>query len=128
MQKNLVGRQKYDLILLDPPWENKHVKRTLKRRKIEERLKNDSKEKSFERTHTDSYEMLENDIISEKLNIDGMPSPGGLLVIYCTNSDKHQKAIKEWLDRWKLVNLTKWYWLKVKTPKILWLYFYSIQI
>ena len=113
MQKNLIGKQEFDLILLDPPWENKHVKRTLKRRKIDIRIQNNSIDRTPEATQTDSYEMLENDVISEQLPIDRMLSLDGLLVIYCTNSNKHKKAINEWLDKWKLVHLTQWYWLKV---------------
>ena len=113
MRETLLGKQKYNLILMDPPWANKHIKRTLKRRKLEQKLKNDSTDRNGEMPHTDSYEMLENDIISHQLDIDELLSPDGVLVIYCTNSKKNQNSITEWLDKWKLVYVTKWYWLKV---------------
>ena len=92
---------------MDPPWVNKHIKRTLKRRKIEERIKNDSIDRDAEVPNTDSYEMLENEIISHQLDIDELLSANGLLVIYCTNSKKNQNSITEWLDKWNLVNVTR---------------------
>ena len=42
-----LGHKKFDLVLMDPPWENKHVKRGLKRRKIEAKEQTHSVEFSF---------------------------------------------------------------------------------
>ena len=99
----------FDLILMDPPWENKHVKRTSKRRRFEEETS------SVSGGSNSSYQYLSNEAIGQQLPIDTLLSKAnGLLVIYCTNSQRHQKAIQGWLQNWGLVNITKWYWLKVR--------------
>ena len=103
----LKGRT-FDLILMDPPWENKHVKRTMKRQKIEQGVKTLAGKSTCY-----GYEMLSNETIGE-IPIDKLLSkPDGLLIIFCTNSKRHQDAIKEWLSRWGLVKIAKWHWLKV---------------
>ena len=112
--RNLSQRElcykKFDLILMDPPWENKHVKRALKRRKIEEKEQTSDSQR---RIHNDGYEMLDNHTIGRSIPMNNLLSENGLAVIYCTNSKRHQTAIQEWLTNWKLVQVTKWYWLKV---------------
>ena len=105
-----LGYKKFDLILMDPPWENKHVKRALKRRKIEEKVQTSDSQR---RIHNDGYEMLDNHTIGRSIPINNLLSENGLVVIYCTNSKRHQTAIQEWLTNWNLVQVAKWYWLKV---------------
>ena len=105
-----LGYKKFDLILMDPPWENKHVKRALKRRKIEEKVQTSDTQR---RIHNDGYEMLDNHTIGRSIPMNNILSENGLAVIYCTNSKRHQTAIQEWLKKWNLVQVTKWYWLKV---------------
>jgi len=95
---------------MDPPWENKHVKRALKRRKIEEKVQTSDGQRKI---HNDGYEMLDNHTICQSIPMNNLLSENGLVVIYCTNSKRHQTAIQEWLTNWNLVQVTKWYWLKV---------------
>ena len=105
MKKHLQDETKFDLILIDPPWENKHVKRTLKRRKLQSSATNESL--------SNTYEMLDNDRIGSQLPITQLLKNNGILVIYCTNSLKHQKALQQWLKNWKMEHVTLWFWLKV---------------
>ena len=85
---------KFKLIFMDPPWENKHVKR--------------------HKNKSDGYNMLSNEAIFRQINIPKfLDKKSGLLVIWCTNSQRHLNSIQEWLSLWNLKLLTKWYWLKV---------------
>ena len=104
-----LGYKKFDLILMDPPWENKHVKRALKRRKNEEKVQTSDTQ---QRIRNDGYEMLDNHTIGRSIPMNNILSENGLAVIYCTNSKRHQTAIQEWLKNWNLAQITKWYWLK----------------
>ena len=109
IKRQLQKEKKFDLILMDPPWENKHVKRTLKRRKLQSYSSDTiDREKS-----NNTYEMLENDAIGSQLPIPELLKDNGIVVIYCTNSRKHQRALEQWLKDWRLKNITKWFWLKV---------------
>ena len=111
---DLIGEHTYDIVLMDPPWENKHVKRTLKRQKTETNSNHAaSSNRINENRCYNTYEMLENDVICQQLPIDQLLSPNGLAAIYCTNSKRHQTALSSWLQHWKLVHVTRWYWLKV---------------
>ena len=105
IKKHLQDERKFDLILIDPPWENKHVKRTLKRRKLQSSAINESL--------SNTYEMLDNDMIGSQLPITQLLKNNGILVIYCTNSLKHQKALEQWLINWRMAHVTTWFWLKV---------------
>ena len=100
---------------MDPPWENKHVKRTLTRRRKVEKIGipyNHSSGKTG--NSTTSYQMLSNEIMAQQLPINQfLNKSNGLLVIFCSNSKRHQMAIQDWIKNWGLVNVTKWYWLKV---------------
>ena len=107
IRTQLPFKKRFDLILIDPPWENKHVKRTLKRRKIQNSLHHDINLSS------NTYEMLDNDTIESQLPITEILKNSGTLVIYCTNSRKHQVAIEKWLKHWQLTHVTTWLWLKV---------------
>ena len=108
IRTQLPFKKRFDLILIDPPWENKHVKRTLKRRKIQNSLHYDNINLS-----SNTYEMLDNDTIESQLPITEILKNSGTLVIYCTNSRKHQVAIEKWLEDWQLAYVTTWLWLKV---------------
>ena len=110
LSRRQLGYKKFDLILMDPPWENKHVKRALKRREIEEKEQTSDSQR---RIHNDGYEMLDNHTIGRSIPMNNLLSENGLVVIYCTNSKRHQTAIQEWLTNWNLVQVAKWYWLKV---------------
>ena len=83
-------------VLMDPPWLNKYVKRR--------------------KNKTDGYQMLDNQDIFDKLPIiSDILDTDGLLIIWCTNSVKHNDSIEKWLDKWNLIRKATWYWLKVTT-------------
>ena len=86
--------RKFQAILMDPPWQNKHVKR--------------------QKMLCKSYKMLENDdIFSQLPNMNLLLQDNGFLFIWCTNSSRHFEAIQSWLQKWDLQMKTVWYWLKV---------------
>jgi hypothetical protein len=89
----------FDLIIMDPPWENKHVKR--------------------HKWNPDSYKMMTNHDICNLINIPELIDlKNGHLVIWCTNSPRHIDAIGQWLNKWHFVKKATWHWLKV-------IYFYN---
>nr|ALS04285.1 methyltransferase-like protein 4-like protein [Acartia pacifica] len=90
---NEVDGGKFNIILMDPPWENKHVKRV-------------------KLSHS-GYSMLDNNQIG-RLPIDQLLSPDdGLVVIWCSDNTRHRDAVQSWLLTWNLALTAKWYWLKV---------------
>lgn len=98
LSKALAGR-KFKLILMDPPWQNKHVKRHSGK--------------------SDGYSMLQNDQVWRSIQVNDLlqENEQGYLAIWCTNSPRHQKAIHDWLQTWNLVHISTVYWLKV-TPTL----------
>ena len=84
----------FDLILLDPPWQNKHVKR--------------------HKTGADGYCMLDN---QELLNIpvERFLHDDGIVMVWTTNNRRHRGAVEEMMRRWEVSKLTTWYWLKLTT-------------
>ena len=94
--------QKFDLILMDPPWENKHVKR------VNKRDRKDDRKSGYDLLSTDSMSTLLSNVVIQSLT-----PKSGLVLIWCTNSEKQQKAILDWAKHWKLELKAKWFWLKV---------------
>ncbi|XP_057663277.1 N(6)-adenine-specific methyltransferase METTL4 [Diorhabda carinulata] len=86
--------RKFDVILLDPPWWNKYIRR--KRKKS-----------------TDSYKMIYNDDLKQ-LPIENLLSDDGLLVVWCTNSKQNSNALlTDLFPHWNVEFVSKWYWLKI---------------
>ena len=92
IESNL-DQRKFKMILMDPPWENKHVKR--------------------HKNKIGGYHMLSNDDLIDKLPIPDLLEDGGIVAIWCTNSQRHLEAIECWLQKWNLVKKATWYWLKI---------------
>ncbi|KAH8289057.1 hypothetical protein KR054_008077 [Drosophila jambulina] len=87
----------YDLIVLDPPWRNKYIRR-LKRAKQEL-----------------GYAMLYNDQLS-LIPISQLTHPLSLVAIWCTNSAQHQTALEQQLlPSWHLRLLHKLRWYKLSS-------------
>ncbi|KAH8369005.1 hypothetical protein KR200_007036 [Drosophila serrata] len=87
----------YDLIVLDPPWRNKYIRR-LKRAKQEL-----------------GYAMLDNDQLS-LIPISKLTHPRSLVAIWCTNSAQHQTALEQQLlPNWNLRLLHKLRWYKLSS-------------
>lgn len=86
--------QKYDLILLDPPWWNKYIRR--------------------KRKHTEQgYNMMYNEDF-KKLPLENHLTSEGLIVVWCTNSPQHlTELIEEIFPKWGVKYVGKWYWVKV---------------
>ncbi|XP_043652633.1 N(6)-adenine-specific methyltransferase METTL4 [Drosophila teissieri] len=87
----------YDLIVLDPPWRNKYIRR-LKRAKPEL-----------------GYSMLSNEQLSH-IPLSKLTHPRSLVAVWCTNSTLHQLALEQQLlSSWKLRLLHKLRWYKLST-------------
>ncbi|XP_023335543.1 methyltransferase-like protein 4 isoform X1 [Eurytemora carolleeae] len=82
----------FDLILMDPPWENKHVKR-----KLDSNL---------------GYSMLNNHQI-KKIGVRELLNKDGLVAVWCSNNARHRAAIRDWFMHWGLKELATWYWIKL---------------
>lgn len=95
MPQFLSLENQFDFIVMDPPWWNKYIRRI------------NSVKKEI------GYKMLDNDDI-KSLPIDKLMADRGLLVIWCTNSPSHRRAIEEeMLPQWQLKLLGVWHWMKV---------------
>ncbi|EDW25144.1 GL23007 [Drosophila persimilis] len=87
----------YDLIVVDPPWRNKYIRR-LKRFKQEL-----------------GYSMLDNDQLA-LLPLSKLTNTRTLVAIWCTNSIQHQTALEtQILPSWNLRLLHKLRWYKLST-------------
>ncbi|XP_041357360.1 N(6)-adenine-specific methyltransferase METTL4-like isoform X2 [Gigantopelta aegis] len=80
----------YDLIVIDPPWQNKSVKRKK------------------------SYCVLSEEEIGT-LPVPKLAAPGCLVVIWATNKSRILQFITKLLPLWNIQQFVTWYWLKVTT-------------
>uniref|UniRef100_A0A1Y1LDX0 Methyltransferase-like protein 4 n=1 Tax=Photinus pyralis TaxID=7054 RepID=A0A1Y1LDX0_PHOPY len=86
--------EQFDLIVLDPPWWNKYVRR--------------KKAKT-----NDGYQMMFNDNIKE-LPVERLLGESGTVVVWCTNSNQHLEAVQnEFFPKWKVKFVARLFWLKV---------------
>ena len=84
----------FDIILLDPPWENKHVKR--------------------HKYGADGYDMLGNEDLLN-IPVGNFLREDGIVLVWTTNNRRHRDAVEEMLRRWEVVKLTTWFWVKLTT-------------
>ncbi|XP_037939781.1 N(6)-adenine-specific methyltransferase METTL4-like [Teleopsis dalmanni] len=95
IQRLLPELCQFDLIVIDPPWRNKYIRR-LKR--VRQEL---------------SYQMLSNEEL-RNLPISQLIHKHSLVAIWCTNSSQHQTALlEEFLPEWNLQLLHVLKWLKL---------------
>uniref|UniRef100_A0A5S6QQ71 Methyltransferase-like protein 4 n=1 Tax=Trichuris muris TaxID=70415 RepID=A0A5S6QQ71_TRIMR len=81
--------KKYDLIVIDPPWDNRSVRR--------KRSYSTSKESDL-----------------QDLNLDMLLDSNGLLVIWITNNQRIMNYVSEYLlPFWRMQVIGIWHWLKV---------------
>lgn len=81
--------EKYDLIVLDPPWQNKSVKR----KKMYGSLKDE-------------------DLLD--ISMEDLAAPGCVVVVWVTNRMKHIKFVKGTLfPQWSVTCVAEWQWLKI---------------
>ncbi|XP_031629152.1 N(6)-adenine-specific DNA methyltransferase METTL4 [Contarinia nasturtii] len=86
----------YDLIVMDPPWWNKYIRRSRK-------------------FNTENgYQMLNNESIAD-IPIEMAIQPNRTLVaVWCTNAPSNIQAVQQtFLPKWKLKLLATWFWIKV---------------
>lgn len=87
---------KFDFIVMDPPWKNRYIKR----------VKRSASSKQ-------GYFMMSDDEIVE-IPLENYLKMSSIVVIWCTNSETHVNAIKEkFLPKWKLKLLSTWQWMKI---------------
>ncbi|XP_053394638.1 uncharacterized protein LOC128555651 [Mercenaria mercenaria] len=90
-QLNRTGKAlgKFDLVVMDPPWTNKSVKRKKK------------------------YYTMDNDMLLDIPLVD-MMNPGCLVVVWVTNKQKHMQFVTDQLFQSNNIKfVARWYWLKV---------------
>ncbi|KAI1727581.1 ZIP zinc transporter domain-containing protein [Ditylenchus destructor] len=81
---------KFDLIVTDPPWPNKSVKRQK------------------------CYPWMETDDILNAMPIPNLLARGGLVCFWLSNSESIHEKIEDMLtNQWGLVRLAEWFWLKI---------------
>ncbi|GCC27607.1 N(6)-adenine-specific methyltransferase METTL4 [Chiloscyllium punctatum] len=85
----LLGYKKYDVITLDPPWENKSVKRS----------------KGY--SHLFPWQI-------QQIPVPELSAPGCLVVSWVTNRQRHLRFVKEQLyPSWSVEVVAEWHWVKV---------------
>ena len=97
IKQQLQKENKFDLILMDPPWENKHVKRTLKRRKLQSYTSDTIDGDKSDNT----YEMLENGAIGNQLPIPELLKDNGYEQYEISAFSKQNHACEHNLNYWE---------------------------
>ncbi|NXW09735.1 METL4 protein, partial [Fregetta grallaria] len=89
LQPLLNYKKKYDVIVIDPPWENKSVKR------------------SNRYSHLSSWQI-------KQIPVPALAAPNCLVVTWVTNRQKHLRFVKEELyPHWSVKTLAEWHWVKI---------------
>uniref|UniRef100_A0A8B9NVS4 Methyltransferase like 4 n=1 Tax=Apteryx owenii TaxID=8824 RepID=A0A8B9NVS4_APTOW len=88
LQPLLNYKKKYDVIVMDPPWENKSVKR------------------SNRYGHLSSWQI-------KQIPVSALAAPNCLVVTWVTNRQKHLRFVKDELyPHWSVKTLAEWHWVK----------------
>ncbi|NWS27247.1 METL4 protein, partial [Polioptila caerulea] len=91
LQPLLNYKKKYDIIVIDPPWENKSVKR------------------SNRYSHLSSWQI-------KQIPVPALAAPNCLVVTWVTNRQKHLRFVKDELyPLWSVKTLAEWHWVKITT-------------
>ncbi|XP_039610778.1 N(6)-adenine-specific methyltransferase METTL4 isoform X1 [Polypterus senegalus] len=89
IQPLLRGNNKFDVIIIDPPWENKSVKRS------------------------NRYQFLPAHQLKQ-IPVPSLAAPECLIVTWVTNRQKHLRFVKEELyPFWSIEAVTDWWWVKI---------------
>uniref|UniRef100_A0A8C6ZMT6 Methyltransferase 4, N6-adenosine n=1 Tax=Nothoprocta perdicaria TaxID=30464 RepID=A0A8C6ZMT6_NOTPE len=89
LQPLLNYKKKYDVIVMDPPWENKSVKR------------------SNRYGYLSSWQIKQIPVLA-------LAAPNCLVVTWVTNRQKHLRFVKEELyPHWSVKTLAEWHWVKI---------------
>ncbi|KAM6135522.1 N(6)-adenine-specific methyltransferase METTL4 [Pterocles gutturalis] len=85
----LLNYKKYDVIVIDPPWENKSVKR------------------SNRYSYLSSWQI-------RQIPVPVLAAPNCLVVTWVTNRQKHLHFVKDELyPHWSVKTLAEWHWVKI---------------
>ncbi|NWW40121.1 METL4 protein, partial [Panurus biarmicus] len=91
LQPLLNYKKKYDVIVIDPPWENKSVKR------------------SNRYSHLPLWQI-------KQIPLPALAAPNCLVVTWVTNRQKHLRFVKDELyPHWSVKTLAEWHWVKITT-------------
>ncbi|CAK1584331.1 unnamed protein product [Parnassius mnemosyne] len=94
--KKLDGK-KFDIVIADPPWWNKYIRRL---KAANSKL---------------SYSMMYNEEIA-LIPVKNLLADNCLVAVWCTNSPSNVTAVKDLIfPNWGVEYVTTWYWLKVTT-------------
>ncbi|XP_045452314.1 N(6)-adenine-specific methyltransferase METTL4 [Melitaea cinxia] len=86
---------KYDIVIADPPWWNKYIRRL---KGANDKL---------------SYSMMYNEDIAS-IPVKELLSNNSLVVVWCTNAPSNINAVKDIIfPEWGIEYVTTWFWLKV---------------
>ncbi|NXP43959.1 METL4 protein, partial [Heliornis fulica] len=89
LQPLLNYKKKYDAIVIDPPWENKSVKR------------------SNRYSYLSSWQI-------KQIPVPALAAPNCLVVTWVTNRQKHLRFVKDELyPHWSVKMLAEWHWVKI---------------
>ncbi|KFR06418.1 Methyltransferase-like 4, partial [Opisthocomus hoazin] len=89
LQPLLNYKKKYDVIVIDPPWENKSVKR------------------SNRYSYLSSWQI-------KQIPVPALAAPDCLVVTWVTNRQKHLRFVKDELyPHWSVKTLAEWHWAKI---------------
>ncbi|XP_074841938.1 N(6)-adenine-specific methyltransferase METTL4 isoform X2 [Carettochelys insculpta] len=89
LQPLLNYKNKYDVIVIDPPWQNKSAKR------------------SHRYSYLPSWQI-------KKIPISALAAPNCLVVTWVTNRQKHLRFVKDELyPHWSVKILAEWHWVKI---------------
>ncbi|NWH65272.1 METL4 protein, partial [Geococcyx californianus] len=89
LQPLLNYKKKYDVIVIDPPWENKSVKR------------------SNRYSYLSSWQI-------KQIPVPALAAPNCLIVTWVTNRQKHLRFVKDELyPHWSVKTLAEWHWVKI---------------
>lgn len=87
-------QKKFDVILLDPPWWNKYIRRKRKKSPY-------------------TYNMMYNTDL-KSIPIEKMLTDNGIVIVWCTNSPQHLNDLTQNIfPKWGVKFVAKWYWVKI---------------
>lgn len=87
---------KFDYIVIDPPWKNRYIKRV---------KKSSANKQGY-------FTMSDEEIL--KIPLENYIKKSSIVVVWCTNSESHINSLKsKILAKWKLKLLSTWQWVKV---------------
>ncbi|CAB3370195.1 Hypothetical predicted protein [Cloeon dipterum] len=93
--ENFLREEKFDLLVIDPPWWNKYIRR----RKLADQAS--------------SYSMMNNKDLAQ-IPIEKHLAPGALVAIWCTNSQSNINQLRDdVMPSWGLEYISTWFWVKV---------------